>query len=81
MFSCVTTVDHKDVVIHIVAARALFGTRRWWSIATPISISVAVPVPIAIRRRWRVIGEENKVVFNFTIVKLSAPVPAAHAGK
>jgi hypothetical protein len=81
MFRCVTTVDDKDVVIHLIAARAVFGTRWWWSIATPISISVPIPVPIAIWRWWRVIGEEDQVVFNLTIGKLPAPVPAAHVGK
>jgi hypothetical protein len=81
MFGCVTTVDDKDVVIDIIAAGALFGTWRWWSIATPIPISVPIPVPTAIRRWRRVIGEENEVVFNLTIGKLPAPVPAAHVGE
>jgi len=81
MFSRVATVDDKDVVVYVIAARALFGTRCRWSIATPVSVSVPTPVPIAIRWRWRVIGEENEVVFDFAVGKLPAPVPAAHVGE
>jgi hypothetical protein len=81
MFGCVTTVDDKDVVVNLISARALFGPRWWWAIATPISVSVPIPIAIPIWWRWWVIGEENDVVLNLTIGELAAPVPAAHVGK